>query len=124
MDIDKEIQELLEVHHAYYNGEPIMADSLYDARRDNLANNYGDDPKVRQFLIIVGTPPSGDRPTVKHAVFMGSQTNEDIEKMLDGFSGEKLSPEKLDRMLRKVKGFEPIGVREDQKRRMHETEKD
>jgi DNA-directed RNA polymerase specialized sigma54-like protein len=44
--------------------------------------------------------PKGFRPT----------SLADVEAMLDAIGGEEPSPEKLARMLRKVKGEEPIGI--------------
>lgn len=42
------------------------------------------------------------------------KTNEEIEAMLETIGGEPLSDEKRERMLRKIRGEEPIGVREKQ----------
>lgn len=48
--------------------------------------------------------PRGFRPT----------NNEEIEAMLETISGESLTEEKRERMLRKISGEEPIGVRIEQ----------
>ena len=48
--------------------------------------------------------PSGFRPT----------SNDEIEAMLETIGGESLPEEKRERMLRKIRGEEPIGVRTEQ----------
>lgn len=50
-------------------------------------------------LIFKAIVPKGLRPTSK----------QDIESMLDALGGEDISEDRLQRMLRKVRGEEPIG---------------
>jgi len=50
-------------------------------------------------LIFKAIVPRGLRPT----------SRQDIEAMLDALGGEEISEDKLQRMLRKVRGEEPIG---------------
>ena len=50
-------------------------------------------------LIFKAIVPKGLRPTSK----------QDIEAMLDALGGEEISENKLQRMLRKIRGEEPIG---------------
>ena len=38
------------------------------------------------------------------------ETPKDIEAMLDAIGGDEFSPDKIQRMLRKIRGEEPIGV--------------
>ena len=51
-------------------------------------------------LIFKAIVPKGFRPT----------TSKDIEAMLDGMGGERMPEDRLQRMLRKVRGEKPIGV--------------
>ena len=55
-------------------------------------------------LIFQAIVPEGLRPS----------SPSDIEAMLDTIGGEEQSDEKFNRMLRKIRGEEPIGVRHDE----------
>jgi hypothetical protein len=53
-------------------------------------------------LIYEAMIPAGHRP----------ETDEEIEAMLEGCAGDELPQEQFNRMLRKIRGQEEIGIRE------------
>jgi DNA ligase (NAD+) len=72
MDKSSRIQELsallTQARHDYYNGTAKVADEVFDAWRDELAELEANNPAVT----AIGAPPTSAWPKVSHCIPMGS----------------------------------------------------
>ncbi len=89
--------------HAYYNGTPLVADDVYDAAKDELAELKPRSPEVT----AIGAPPPevSEWKKVQHTILMGSldkvNTLDELTKWVMGCSALQerlLVTEKLDGM--------------------------
>ena len=62
------IDQIIKWRAAYYDGKPVVSDSVYDAAEEQLKRDLPAHPLLRQ----VGAPASGKRTIVRHEIPMGS----------------------------------------------------
>lgn len=89
-------ERIAQARDAYYNGTPIVEDSVYDAWLDELKELREDSPQVK----AVGAVPVSEWPKVAHSIPMGSldkvQTPEQFLEWAKPLGKRFLQTEKLD----------------------------
>lgn len=80
MDPIKVIKKLTKADKAYYlTNQTVMSDEDYDALKQWLKTEHGDNPVVKAYLSQVGAPLAEHLEKVKHKIPMGSLDNSNDE---------------------------------------------
>lgn len=110
MKVSEELQKKIDLKHrydqAYYNGKPLVTDSVYDLFKDSL---YRALPPDHPELDKVGHPPSSDWPKERHEIHMGSQNKLSSEEEITDWLKKRMAETGIDNppmiLQHKIDGF-------------------